>query len=199
MKKEEILSLYQDEVQTAVNVTSFMTGVTIFFTGLLITRFDSYDISIKIPILFLILSTFGFLYSTLIYANASGDLARLKAERFHKEMNLGDSIGEYIGVYFLVLSIPLVMNVITNDVFLRVATLVVALGGLFVYHISGFSIMQTHYKRKHHLFLSSIALIEILMFFSQKNISYFVILGVVQIVALLALTFYARKFDRNTI
>ena len=123
-----MLSLYQDEVQVGVSVTSFMTGVTIFFVGLLITKFDSYDTSIKIPILFLILSAFGFLYSTLILANTSSELSRLRTDRFHKSMNLGDSIGEYIGVYFLVLAIPLVINVITNDSFLRISTLLVSLG-----------------------------------------------------------------------
>lgn len=199
MKKMQLLSLYQDEVQTGVNVTAFMTGVTIFFTGLLITKFESYDISIKIPILFLILSTFGFLYATLIYANASGDLARLQTARFHKEMNLGDSIGEYVGVYFLVLAIPLVMNVVTSDVFLRVSTLIVALGGLLVYHASGFSIMQNHYSKKHYLLFAILIALETALFFTQKMTNAFVTLATLLIIFLLGIAYLARNNRKHTI
>ncbi|MDD5192215.1 MAG: hypothetical protein PHH54_05480 [Candidatus Nanoarchaeia archaeon] len=197
MKKEEILSLYQDEVQTSVSVTSFMTGVTIFFTGLLITKFDSYDISIKIPILFLILSTFGFLYSTLIYANSSGELSRLKSERFNKNMNIGDSIGEYIGVYFLVLAIPLVINVITADNFLKIGTLIAALGGLSVYHISGFSIMQDHYHKMHYMLFLVVVILEIILYLTQKNIQYFIYVASFLILYLFAITFFSRNLRRK--
>ena len=193
MKREGMLSLYQDEVQVGVSVTSFMTGVTIFFVGLLITKFDSYDTSIKIPILFLILSAFGFLYSTLILANTSSQLSRLRTDTFHKSMNLGDSIGEYIGVYFLVLAIPLVINVITNDSFLRISTLLVSLGGLLIYHISGFSIMQDHYKKAHYILLFLILVLEVLLFITQKLDMYFVPLATILILYLLAITFFSRN------
>jgi hypothetical protein len=199
MKKEAMLALYQDTAQSGISVTSFMTGVTIFFTGLLITRFEFYDLSIKIPILFLILSTFGFLYSTLIYANASGDLARLNASRFHREMNLGDSIGEYIGVYFMVLAIPLVINVLTTDLFLRLSTLIVALGGLATYHASGFSIMQNHFQKKHMFMLSVIVVLEIALYFTQFMHNIFVTLATLLILFLLAITYISRDSDKNTI
>ncbi len=193
MKKEDMLGIYQDEVQTGVNVTSFMTGVTIFFTGLLITKFDSYDISIKIPILFLILSTFGFLYSTLILVNVSTELSRMKTERFHHGMNVGDSIGEYIGVYFLVLAIPLVMNVITHDNFLRISTLIVSLGGLFIYHLSGFSIMQDHYKKWHYPLFGIILALEIILYLTQNNITFFVYSACVLILYLFLIAFFSRN------
>lgn len=193
MKKEDMLGVYQSEVQTGVSVTAFMTGVTIFFTGLLITRFDSYDESIKIPILFLIISTFGFLYSTLILANASGELSRLRTDKFHRNMNIGDSIGEYIGVYFLVLAVPLVINVITTDQFLRLSTLIVSLGGLLVYHLSGFSIMQDHFKNKHYFLFSIVFILEVLLYLTQKMTDYFVYIAGILIIYLLALTFMSRN------
>ena len=67
--------LYQTHVQTNVNLTAFMTGVVTFFVGFLLTSFHDYDISIKIPIAFLIIAIFGFLYSTLIYANAAQEVS----------------------------------------------------------------------------------------------------------------------------
>jgi hypothetical protein len=193
MKKEQMLGVYQDEVQTGVNLTAFLTGVTVFFTGLLITKFNDYDLSIKIPILFLIISTFGFLYATLILGNASTELSRLKTERFHKCMNIGDAIAEFIGVYFLVLAIPLVINVITADNFLRLSTLIVSMGGLIIYHLSGFSIMQDYYKKAHLWLLLIIIILEIILFVTRKQSLLFVSASTITIIYLLAIAFFSRN------
>ena len=125
MKNNEDPSLYQAEIQTGVMFTAFMTAVSSFFMGLLLTRIDSIDITIKVPILFLVISTFGFLFSTIIYSNASGEITRLDSTRARKYMLIGNVISEYFGMYLLVLSIPLVMNAITGDIFLRISTLIV--------------------------------------------------------------------------
>jgi len=194
MKKENNLEVLQAEIQVGVSITAFMTAVTIFFVGLLIANFDKYNISIRIPILFLIISTFGFLYSTLIYGNASGQVARLKSEKFNKHMILGNSISEYIGVYLLILSMPLVINVITEDLFLRIATLVAAFTGLIMYHASGFSIMERNYKKSHYLLLGLIIFLEIVLFILQSLGSFLAMyFAVGSIIFFIFLTFFARK------
>lgn len=194
MKKENNPEVLQAEIQVGVSITAFMTAVTIFFVGLLIANFDKYDISIRIPILFLIISTFGFLYSTLIYGNASGQVSRLKPEKFNKHMILGNSISEYIGVYLLILSMPLVINVITEDLFLRIATLTSAFAGLIMYHVSGFSIMERNYKKTHYLILGLIIFLEIVLFILQSIDSFLAMyFGIGSIIFVIFLTFFARK------
>ena len=194
MAKRGDPNLFQNEIQVSVSFTAFMTAVTIFFVGLLITKFESFDISIKIPILFLIISTFGFLYSTLIFANASGQLSHHITKNFFKNMLTGDTISEYLGVYLLVLAVPLVINVITNDSFLRLATLIVALGGLVVYHISGFSLMDRHFRKKHYWGLFLVIILEVALFYTQiYNLIYFVPLAVVLILFLVLLALFASK------
>ena len=47
-------SNYLSQIQTDVGLLSFMTAVTIFINGLLLTQFDSYSVLIKVPIAFLI-------------------------------------------------------------------------------------------------------------------------------------------------
>jgi hypothetical protein len=188
------LGLCQTEIQTSVNLTAFMTGVTIFFTGLVLANYSSYDSSVRIPILFLIISTFGFLYSTLILGNAAGQLARLNSNKFERFIWVGDYISEYLGVYLLVLSIPLVINVITPDLFLRVATVVVALCGLILYHLGGFSIMERNFKKKHYLFLAVIVILEILSFYTQAYLrGYFIYASLALLVFILLLTFFAKR------
>lgn len=193
MKKRD-LGICQDEIQVGVTLTAFMTGVTIFFTGLLLTKFDSYDLSIKIPILFLIVSTFGFLYSTLIFGNASAQLSRLDHRKFDKFMLVGDYISEYFGVYCLVLAIPLVINIITQDLFLRWATLLVVLSGLILYHSGGFSIMERNFQRLHRLFISIIVLLEIFAFYTQIYLrEYFLYISLVLLAFITFLAYLAKK------
>lgn len=195
MEKRD-LGICQDEIQVAVTLTAFMTGVTMFFTGLLLTEFSSFDISIKIPILFLIISTFGFLYSTLIFGNASGQLSRLDHTKFDKFMLVGDYVSEYLGVYFLVLAIPLVINVITQDNFLRLATLLVALGGLLLYQVGGFSIMERNFKKLHYVFMGIIILLEVLASYTQIYLQkYFVYISMILLAFILLITYLAKKED----
>jgi hypothetical protein len=185
--------LIQSEIQTSVSFTAFMTAVTIFFVGLLITQFKDLDSSIRIPILFLIISTFGFLYATLIYSNASGKVARLGKVNVDKDMILANSLAEYMGLYFLVLAIPLVINVAASDVFLRVATLIVVLGGLTIYHASGFSIMGRNFPKLHILFLIIILLLGIFMFVMQAFSNLLTITSIITILLMVSLTFFAKK------
>ncbi|MBS3172362.1 hypothetical protein J4438_02170 [Candidatus Woesearchaeota archaeon] len=191
--KVDLQSLHS-EVQVGVSITAFMTGVTIFFAGLLITNFENPTIAIEIPILFLIISTFGFLYSTLVYANASGELNHFNSNRFNKYMMIGNTVSEYIGVYFLVLCIPLVINVVTQSLFIKIATLTIALVGLIIYHSSGCSIMGRDYKKLHYLFLLLIILLELILFLTQTMYqSYFVYFASIMILFLITISFLSKK------
>jgi hypothetical protein len=193
MKKED-LNLVAMEVQTSVSFTAFMTGVTLFFVGLLISQFKVFNSSINIPILFLIISTFGFLYATLIFANASGKVARSLDKEVQKDLNHGNALSEYLGVYLLILAIPLVINIISLDNFLKIATIIAALGGLIFYHVSGFSIMGRAYEKLHYLFLSLIVIFELLLYFFQfVNKFNFTLLAILMIVMLFSIAVFSDE------
>jgi hypothetical protein len=175
------LGLYQAEVSVDISFTAFFTAVTLFFTGLLLKDFKElslkYTSFIEIPIIFLILSVSGFLYSTLIYANATGKFLKIASKRFAKRILnksefercilLGTTISEYLGVYFLILSIPLTINAISDILFLRVIVLIMILLGLWFYHASGFCVMKRHFKKHHFTFLSFIFILETAIFLGQ--------------------------------
>ena len=191
-QSKEDLGFYQSEIQTGVSFTAFMTAVASFFMGLLITRIDSIDITIKVPILFLIISTVGFLYSTIVYSNASGEITRLDSNKAKDYMLIGNVLSEYFGVYLLVLSVPLVINAITADMFLRIATLFVIVMSLSLYSISQFSIAHRYLKTpRKNLFTFIIVLFEIVIFFAQSTMSpYFTGISIIFLLFIISCAYY---------
>ncbi|MFA6353431.1 MAG: hypothetical protein WCW93_00645 [Candidatus Paceibacterota bacterium] len=196
---KEDLNLYQAEVQTGVSLTSFMTAVTSFFLGLLITRIADMNITIKIPILFLIISTFGFLFSSIIYSNASGEITRLNGNKAKNYMLIGNVLSEYFGVYLLVLSIPLVINAVTSDIFLRTATFIVVIISLSLYSISQFSIAHRYLKPiTKNIFVLCIVILELVMFMAQINLlPYFTLLSTVFLIFIIISTYYFYKREER--
>ncbi|MBI4150372.1 hypothetical protein HY488_03135 [Candidatus Woesearchaeota archaeon] len=193
VEKKEDLGLYQSQVQTDVSFTAFMTAVVVFFTGLLLTEFESYDISIKVPISFLIISIFGFLYSTMIFSNAAGEINQGRLAKAKKHLLLGDILSEYLGVYLLIISLPLIINVITTDTFLRGVTVVSSLAGLALYQFSHFSVLEQHFKEGYDVFAAAILLFAIGLFFAQLFKWYFAQLSIVFLLFVLYITYLAIK------
>jgi len=74
--------------------------LTVFFTRPLISNYNSFPTSVRVPLLFLIVSTFGFIYSTLIYANASGKLTNGNLKYCNKGLNTVDVLSEFIYILY---------------------------------------------------------------------------------------------------
>ncbi|KKW19196.1 MAG: hypothetical protein UY63_C0018G0017 [Parcubacteria group bacterium GW2011_GWA2_51_10] len=170
-----------------------MAAVVLFFTGLILTKFENFDISIKVPISFLLISIFGFLYAALLYSSAAQEVSEYNEARFHRAVFLGDILSEYLGVYLLVISIPLVINLITDDLFLRLVSLSAALAGLAIYQFSSFSLVERHFRHKHHFISVSIIVLGLLLFVAQLYQIYFVPLSVIFAVFILVVTYRAAK------
>lgn len=172
-------NLYESEISVDISFTAFFTAIVLFFMGILLKSFsgEKYGILVELPILFLTISACGFLYSTLIYANATGKFILFKSKIFSKQiwakrrfercLTMGTTVSEYFGVYFLILSIPLAVNVLAENIFLKMVILFMVMGGLLFYHISGFCVMSRHFKRYHYAFLAVVVILEIILFIAQ--------------------------------
>lgn len=204
MEKEEfpeIEKVRQSGHEMAVAFSSMFTAATTFFTGILIQQYSSAGVSFDIPILMLIISTFGFLYATLVYSNINGMLYRDQFNKAKQSSILGNVLSEYIGVYFLILAIPLIINEVSQDVYIRAAVCVFDIIGLLIYHFSGFSIMERHYKKYHTLFVVTIVVLEIALIvfqgafpaFSSLNDVMFKITAAVLALFIFTLAFFARR------
>ncbi|MFA6511858.1 MAG: hypothetical protein WCV86_01890 [Patescibacteria group bacterium] len=193
-KKKINLENFQTHVQTNVSFTSFMTAVTVFFTGLLLTSFQNFDQTVRVPIAFLIVSIFGFLFSTLIYTNAAIDISNNSEKGFQRSMVTGDIFSEYFGVYFLIVAIPLVINVITGDVFLRTMTIIITLAGLMFYQYGHVSIIERHFRKKYQVLSLIILLLSATLYMAQI---FGFLFSETSIVFILLLTAIAVKISRD--
>lgn len=188
------LGLYQDQLSTYVSFTSVMIAVCVFFVGFLLASFHSYDTSIKVPISFLIIALFSFLYSTLIYTGASAEVTLQNHKKFLRATFLGDAISEYLGVYLLVCSIPLTINAITTDSFLRGVTLISAAIGLIVYQTSHISMVEVHFPRR-YLVMSLIAVLLLLLIAVGQMFNFhFTLSASIFLIFVLTMTYSATRF-----
>lgn len=189
-KDEDDLNKYSWTISSAVSFAGLFTTLSLFFTGLIITNYDNFESYVRIPVLFLIICTFGFLYATLIYINTTYKLSIFTLEKCKKGINLGDIISEYMGVYFLIFAVPLVIIVITQDQFLRWSVLGIDILGLLIYHISGLSVMNAFFGRLHYLLMTPLIVLELLIFMtldSSKYLSTIITIFLILYISVLAL------------
>ena len=186
----ELKEQYAVEVNTGVSFGGLFSTLTVFFTGLLISNYASFPIQVRVPLLFLIISTFGFIYMTLIYANASGKLTTKEIGNCGKAIETADILGEFMGVYALLISIPLVIPIVTDDKFLVGAVLIADVVGMFVYHMSGYSIIQKYYPKNHLIIMTIMVMlmISILVLLKSDYQGYLLSLVTVTIMFLIMVT-----------
>lgn len=181
-------NLLLTQVQTDVSLISFITVIAVFFTGSLLPQFNSYDISVKIPISFLIVSTFALLFSALILSNSSDKIVKGDSEKIKKYLMWGYAISEYMGVFLFVLSIPLVISIITTDFYLRTITFFSAILGIGFYQFMGFSLLENHFSKSSKLISFLIILFGIGLFLSQILAFHFTIVSILFLLFVLLIT-----------
>lgn len=188
--KFDKFNLYMGEAATSVSFTSFMAVVVFFFIGLLVTGSSELQTRLRIPLVMLFISAFGFLYSTLIYANASGEVSRLRRKEFDRQMATANIISEYWGVYCLVFASPLVILGYSPDKILSIIVLVVCIVGFLFYHFLGFSILERYFKKPLFYLLVFLILglytVCFLSFYLQKIKGYYVV-SVILLLAIMVL------------
>jgi|TARA_Y100000034_G_scaffold14463_1_gene15128 hypothetical protein len=185
--------LYLEQIDTDVSFFSFMTIAVIFFTGLLLTNFDSYDLLIKVPISFLIISIFAFLYPALILANTSQKIISGEIKHVKRHLLYGYTISEYLGIYLFILSLPLIINAFTSDLYLRMTTLLSSLIGLIIYQFLHFSNLEIHFPKKYKIFSIIMIIFGLLLFISQAYNFYFVPVAIVFLSFIIFITYSSVK------
>ncbi len=136
-----------NEVSVGVTYSALMSAVALFFAGVLISKYNDFDQTIKVPLIFLIVSTFSFIFSATIYTNAGTEITLNKLRVVEKYMVYGKNLMELLGLYPFILATPMVIGAITQDSFLRTATIIVAITGFALYSQSKFSILDKELRR----------------------------------------------------
>jgi len=191
MMNNEEKSQLANQVQTDVSLISFLSVVSVFFIGALLPQFNSYDASVRIPISFLIVSTFAFIFSGLILSNATQRINQGDLQRTEKHLAYGYAISEYMGVFLFVLSVPIAMSIVTTDLYLRVITFVAAIVGISVYQFGGFSLLGNHFSKSNILFAIITVLFGVVLFLSQTFAFHFTVIATLFLLFMLAITILA--------
>ena len=183
--------LYMGETDISVSFTSFMAAVVFFFIGLLLTGDPELQVRLRVPLIFLFLSALGFLYSTIIYANASGELSRLRKHSFNRQISAGNIISEYFGVYCLIFAIPITILGYSPDRVLAVIILILSSTGFFMYHYLGYSILERYVGRPALNYVVAVLLgLHITSFyeFLRENITAYYVLSAMLLTTIGAIT-----------
>lgn len=185
---KENKSLYVGQISADITLISFLALITVFFIGSLLPQFNSYDLSIKIPISFFIISTLGLLFAGLILSNANQKITQDDFSEAERYLKYGYSFSEYIGVYLFVISIPLIVNIISTDFYLRTVAFLAVILGMAFYQFMGFSLIKDHFSRSNKLFSIITILLGVILFFSQIYNFYFIAISIIFILYILFIT-----------
>ncbi|MEK7620895.1 MAG: hypothetical protein AAB395_00905 [Patescibacteria group bacterium] len=186
-----------NEAVIGITICAFLGTVALFFTGLLIAQLAAFNPNIKVGILFLIVATFGLIFSAIVYANAAGEINTKKVDSEHEFIAIGNSISEFLGIYPFIIAIPLVINAITDDPFLRTSTFIITLLSIVAYTFSRFSIVARASSQKSTRILVGIIMgvFLTLLNFGQNTQGFF---ETTSVIFLVILTYLAYRFRYNT-
>lgn len=128
------------EIAAGIAFTTFASAGSFVFLGVRLQkctgRCDAGGItglSASLDIIALVICSFGFLFATLAYANATGVLARLSTMSYGEALERGNRVSEYFGVYALIFAIPLAVEGSTSSPIPFIVK-VVGLIAFFGYH-----------------------------------------------------------------
>jgi hypothetical protein len=129
------------ELSASIALTSFMTAASAVFLGVILQT--GQHSTLPMDVLFLFIATFGFLFATLIYANASGRLARHGTFGYESQVEIANRVSEYLGVFPLLIAIPLSVSRFLKTGSVPWAVAGLALMATLAYHyVRGASLLE---------------------------------------------------------
>lgn len=144
-------SVFSARIAAGVATTALMTAVDVFLFGAVIAQKDATPHAYSAALILILVSGLGFLYGTLIYAN-SHERLRSKA-RFGKQMACANVVSETLGVFPLVLAIPLVVVAVTSGAGLAWITFGISAFAFAAYESSSYSLLRLYITRPGALLL----------------------------------------------
>lgn len=128
------------EIAASIAFTTFASAGSFVFLGVRLQKCTGpcdaggiIGFSASLDIIALVICSFGFLFATLSYANATGVLARLSTMSYGEALERGNRVSEYFGVYALIFAVPLAVEGATSSPIPFIVKLV-GLIAFFGYH-----------------------------------------------------------------
>ena len=167
IEKKKKLDLLMSEVNVSLVFTSIMAMAAFIIMGFLLQADKDTLVILEVPLMYIFISSIAFIYSTNIYANVSGNIARLGDVKPDKQLCLGNIIAEIFGFYFILFSIPMVIFGFIKDYYFIYPIFIINIACLWLYTQSRYSILYRYIKNKRLYLVSfTILFIYILNFIS---------------------------------
>lgn len=135
-ERDDFASLQSDETSAGITFSAGVLAAITFVLGLSFTS-SNYPDGVRTILMGAALAT---TVSLIVYANASGELARLRSNVFGHHMKWGNVLSEFGGVYPFLISLPVTFAKVTASTWAALATAVIFSVALLVYERSRFSI-----------------------------------------------------------
>ena len=134
---EDIASLQSAETDAGVQFTAGILAAITFLLGISLTS-DNYPDAVRIVLIAAAVAT---TVSLSIYANASGELTRLRSNVFNHHQKVGNVLSEFGGVYPFLVSLPVALGAVASSVWVGLGSALFVTAALVAYGRSSFSII----------------------------------------------------------
>lgn len=133
-ERDDFASLQSDECAAGIAFSSGLLAAVTFVLGFSFAS-SNYPDAVRVLLMGSALST---VLSLIMYANASGELARIRSNVFGRHMKWGNILSEFGGVFPFLIVLPVTFGEVTSSFAAAVVTAAVFSATLFLYERSGF-------------------------------------------------------------
>lgn len=133
---EDIASLQSAETDTGVQFTAGILAAITFLVGISFTT--NFPDAVRIVLIAAAVAT---TVSLSIYANASGELTRLRTNVFSRYQKWGNVLSEFGGVYPFLVSLPVALGAVATSLWVGLGSALFVTAAIVMYEQSPFSII----------------------------------------------------------
>jgi ribosomal protein S18 acetylase RimI-like enzyme len=135
-ERDDFAALQSDECAASITFSGGALGAITFILGFSFVS-SSYPDDVRVLLIgAAVITTF----SLIIYANASGELSRLRSNVFSHHMKWGNVLSEYGGVLPFLITLPVVLASVSGHHWVALTTATIVSLALYMYERSHFSI-----------------------------------------------------------
>jgi ribosomal protein S18 acetylase RimI-like enzyme len=135
-ERDDFADLQSGETQVGVSFSGSILSAITFVLGFSFAS-TKYPDEVRVLLISAAVITTG---SLIVYANASGELARLRVNTFSNYMKWGNVLSEFGGVYPFIISLPVTFANVTTDTWMPYVVSGIVASALYTYEHSRYAI-----------------------------------------------------------
>lgn len=185
------LSFLMDEVNVSLVFTSIMAMASFVLMGFLLQSDENTLNTLRFPLVYIFIGAIAFIYSTNIYANVSGGIARLGDSKPDKQLCLGNIIAEIYGFYLILFALPMAIFGFIKEPYIIYSIFGINIVSIFLYSQSRYSILYRYLKNMRLYLVSALIILiySINFICLVLNIEIYIILSSVLLIVVLTSLF----------